>query len=73
MANTPSLKVIPCGKFVRIKISGIECMVTGIQLRFANVIYELTCFEGMEPKIIWMNEGEFDVIGKCNKQNIGFK
>jgi hypothetical protein len=65
-------EIFQCGSFVIIKLANIKGMITCCSIRFQNTTYEITYYSGADQKIIWVNEGEFD-IDDPSIQKIGFK
>ena len=47
-------KLIECGTTVLTKVAKVEGMITCQQIRFNNVTYELTYFDGQEFRTSWM-------------------
>lgn len=66
------LTVIGCGTEVESKVGSVKGMVTGKSIRFNDVQYEITYYDGSEFKNTWMREPEFIVTNGC-KQKIGYK
>jgi hypothetical protein len=47
-------------------------MITCYSVRFDKVTYEITYYEGLLQRAIWMNENEFE-LNEPEVQKIGFK
>jgi len=70
--SVPKVTILKCGIEVMTKLNSIQGIITGISIRFNTVSYEISYFNGLEYKQIWMNEVEFSTK-HTKKQTIGFK
>lgn len=66
------ITVIGCGSEVITKIGRVTGMITGKTIRFSDVEYEITYFNGSEFKNTWMREQEF-IVTNGSKQQIGYR
>lgn len=67
-----SVLAYSCGVKVQTVVGGIDAIITGITIRFGIVCYELTYFDGMQHKEIWVNEVMFTTKEK-KLTKIGYK
>ena len=65
------IELIPCGTLVKLKIGEIDGMITGINIRWDNIQYEVTYYLNGEIKETWFNEFEFTTENNIKK--IGYK
>lgn len=61
--NNLKINYYQCGTIVTICISKIEGMITGVNLRFDSISYEITYFHDGEHKTVWLREQEFTTEG----------
>lgn len=66
------MKVFECGTRVITKLAKVEATISAIEIKFANVTYQLKYFADNEFETIWVNEAEFEVESE-KRQLIGFK
>lgn len=59
-----------CGTLVVTVLGEIEGMITAECHRFDKVTYEISYFDGRDPKDIWMHEKQFKEKG--NPEPFGF-
>lgn len=52
-----------CGTMVIISIGKTEGMITGVNIRFDSISYEITYFYDGEHKTVWLREQEFTTEG----------
>ena len=64
--------LLKCGVKVIPKLYKQECLITGINIRYEKVIYELSYFNSGSYTSVWMNEDEFEVIEVLTVK-IGYK
>lgn len=64
--------LIKCGAKAITKVGQIEGMVTGINIRFDRIQYELTYLFNGEIKVTWFHEEEFD-LSADDKIKVGFR
>lgn len=55
-----SISIYECGVTVKIKLAGIEGMITCASIRFDSAQYEITYWVGREQKTVWVREEEFE-------------
>lgn len=67
-----SMDVIKCGTIATPKLHNVECIITGISIRFNRCTYELSYFNNGENKTVWLDEAEFTVKSE-GRSKIGFK
>lgn len=68
------MRVIKCGTFINITVSGIKAMITCVSIRFSDIIYEATYYDAGKHESIWLREAEFTTIEQGeNIKKIGFK
>jgi len=65
------ISVYPCGTKVNLVMGNIQAMITGVSIRFDKVNYEVSYFNGLEQKCIWVYEQEFTTDVKT--KNVGYK
>lgn len=67
------MTLINCGTEVEIKNTSIKGFISGITIRFSNVVYEVSYFYNGEQKSCWMYDIEFKETGPNSKKEVGFK
>jgi len=65
-----ALKIVKHGTKVETVIGKIEALVTGVCIREAHVVYELSYFTNGEFKTTWHGEIEFRIVPE--KKKAGF-
>lgn len=65
--------LINCGTKCIPKLYKTECIITGINIRYEKVIYELSYFNNGSYTAIWLNEDEFETVEVNSTTKIGFK
>lgn len=66
------MEIYKCGTLVTVKLANIKGMITCCSIRFDKVNYEITYFEGLLQRTIWVYETEFE-LNESETQKIGFK
>ena len=66
-----SIKLLPCGILVNIKLSKIEGIITAQVIRFNHIRYEITYYINGEQYIIFCAEEELIINNKIKK--VGMK
>jgi hypothetical protein len=66
------MEVYKCGILVVVKLANIKGMITCCSIRFTEIRYEITYYEGLIQRTIWVHENEFEIT-EPEIQKIGFK
>ena len=64
--------IYQCGTWVKMKVSGVAGIITGVTIRFDTAIYEVSYWSGDEFKTGSFYDVEFDSTSD-GKSEIGFK
>ena len=66
------MEIFKCGTPVIIKLANIKGIITCASLRYDEIRYEITYYDGLLQRTIWVHEDEFE--NNTEKAiNIGFK
>jgi len=68
-----SIIVYKQGITVEMRVGSIVGMITGVSIKFASILYEITYYTDGIYHTIWANEVEFEPRNKDKTQSIGFK
>lgn len=66
------MEILKCGLEVELKNTKIIAIITACCIRFDKVNYEVSYFNGLEYKSIWVNEKEFNAENKLTDK-LGYK
>lgn len=66
-----AIKIIKCGTMVTTVIGKIQGQITGVNIRFDRIQYEISYYNNGEIQTQWMNENEFN-CNQSTKQTLGY-
>lgn len=65
--------LLDCGTNVETIVGKFYGIITGINIRFDRIQYEVSYCVDSDIKTIWLTENEVNVSSKSEKQKIGYK